>query len=539
MARRAISPLFLIWICFLARAGWHAVFLPLWEGFDEWAHVAYIQRLAGGQGLPLPGHTRITREVQASLSLTPMPAVPLSAPHVTHAEYWRISSAERAAMRRKLESLPRQWAAEEAVEGEKNYEAQQPPLYYVLLAPLERALRGQPLPVRVLILRLAGVLLASLMIFLIFAGVRRAAGPQLGIAAAALAAAMPLPAMTAARVGNDALSMVLFSVLFWAVLRAGPGAGLPQAIATGCLLGAGLLTKAYFLTALPALAALSAWRALHDKQRRLSVLQQAGAVFGAAALISFWWYWRNHTLTGSWSGLQQVAADRAATASALLRLALQADWRRFAETAFNTHLWIGHWSFLQVRGWMYDVLLAAYALAAAGLLVLFLRRRPEQPPARGAAAVALLFCGCFWLGLAYHEVTFARLGMSSSAGWYAVAVISMEVLLLTVGWRALCPGAGAAWGLTAGVALFALLDLYAANFVLLPYYTGFIAHDASGRLAALHLSQLAGGGAWLLVERAGGGLLPPLLNALLWCAHTAATIALPVAAFRALHPRKA
>lgn len=539
MARRAISPLLLIWVCFLARAGWHAVFLPLWEGFDEWAHVAYLQRLAGGQGLPLPSQTRVTREVQASLSLTPMPAVPLSAPHLTHTEYWRLPEAERAALRRKLESLPRQWVAEEAAVGERNYEAQQPPLYYLLLAPLERALRAQPLPARVLALRLAGVLLASLTIPLIFAVVRRAAEPQLGIAAAALAAAMPLPAMTAARVGNDALSMVLFSVLLWAVLRAGSGAGLAQGIATGGLLGAGLLTKAYFLTAIPAVAALYGWRALRDKQRRLSVLQQAGAVFGMAALISFWWYWRNYTLTGSWSGLQQVAGDRAATASELVRQALQANWTRFAETAFNTHLWIGHWSFLQVRAWMYDVLLAAYALAAAGLIVLFLRRRSEELPARGAVAVAFLFCGCFWLGLAYHEVTFARLGMSSSAGWYAVALISMEALLLTVGWRALCPGAGAALGLTAGVILFALLDLYAANFILLPYYTGFIAHDASGRLAAFHLSQLAGGGAWLLFARAGGGVLPPLVNALIWCAHAAATIALPFASFQALRQRKA
>lgn len=529
MLRRAYGLILLAWLCFLCRAGWHAALLPLWEGFDEWAHVAYLQRLASGQGLPLPGQTRVSREVQASLSLTPMPAVPLSTPHYTHGQYWRLPPAERTELRRRLISTPRQWAIEEDPAGELNYEAQQPPLYYLTLAPFERAFASLPLPERVLALRLVGVLLASLAVPLTCAAVHAATGSVPAAAAgAALAAAMPLPAMTAARVGNDALSMVLFAALLWVLARAGPQRGFRHALAAGVLLGAGLLTKAYFLTAIPALATIYGWRLLRHSGRRAVAAAQATILFGTAGLLSFWWHWRNLRLTGSWSGLQQTAGQSSSLAD-LLQQALHVDWLRFAEISFRTHVWIGHWSFLQLRAWMYGVFAVFYLLAVTGLLLLWLRRRKHRQTTgwRGLGAAALI-CGWFWLGLAYHEVTFARLGLSSSAGWYAVAIISAEAVLLAAGWSAL--DRGRLWLLAAATALFALLDLYATNFLLVPYYTGLIAYGPSGRLASFHLPQLSGAAA-LFLGRAGGGVLP--LNLALWCLHAAATVALPFVAVRA------
>lgn len=524
--RRLVPGLILLaWLCFLCRAGWHAALLPLWEGFDEWAHVAYIQRFASGQGLPLPGQTRVSREVQASLSLTPMPAVPLSTPHYTHSQYWRLPPAERAVLRDRLLGLPRNWARQEDPAGELNYEAQQPPLYYLMLASVERAFAFLPLPERVLVLRLAGVLLASLVVPLTFAAARAATGsvPAASVAAA-LVAVIPLPAMNAARVGNDALSMVLFAALLWVLARAAPQSGFRHALAAGLLLGLGLLTKAYFLTAVPALATVFLWRLLRWRGRRAAAAAQAALVFATAGLLSFWWYGRNYRWTGSWSGLQQTAGQTLSLAE-LLEQALHVDWPRFAEISFRTHLWIGHWSFLQLRAWMYGVFAILYVLAGAGLLLLWLRRGPKNTRGLGAAA---LLCGWFWLGLAYHEVTFARLGFSSSAGWYAVAVVSAEAVLLAAGWSAL--EGGRLRLLAAAAALFALLEFYATNWLLIPYYTGLTAYEPSGRLASFHLSQLAGGGVALFFSRAGGGVLPLPLNMVLWFFHAAATLTLPLLA---------
>ncbi len=62
----------LIWIAFLMRGLFYAALLPLWEGYDEWCHFAYVQRMAGGGELPIASQSRITREVQESLRLVPL-----------------------------------------------------------------------------------------------------------------------------------------------------------------------------------------------------------------------------------------------------------------------------------------------------------------------------------------------------------------------------------------------------------------------------------------------------------------------------------
>ena len=92
-ARRVVL---LVWTCFLVRGVFSCVLLPLWEGYDEWAHFAYVQLLASGGGLPALGRTPVSREVAESLSLTPLPyghhAIPI--PFLTHDAWWKLPSAE-------------------------------------------------------------------------------------------------------------------------------------------------------------------------------------------------------------------------------------------------------------------------------------------------------------------------------------------------------------------------------------------------------------------------------------------------------------
>src|SRR5438309_248236 len=47
--------LFLVWIAFVTRGLFYCVQQPMWEGYDEWAHFAYIQHVAARQNF---GHGR-------------------------------------------------------------------------------------------------------------------------------------------------------------------------------------------------------------------------------------------------------------------------------------------------------------------------------------------------------------------------------------------------------------------------------------------------------------------------------------------------
>ena len=493
----------LIWLCFLARGAFYAVLLPLWEGFDEWAHFAYVQQLASGGGLPVLGKTAVSREVAESLSLTPLPYGhhAIEQPWLTHDAYWKLSRQERDALRPPAARPP------------LNHEAQQPPLYYLLMLPAQWMAGDAPLRTRVLFMRLASLLLTSLTIPLAFAAARRALRGPVAAAVAAGIAAMPVFVMTASRVGNDGLSAVIFAALIWLALW-----DRPPGLSLGTLLGAGLLTKAYFLTAIPALAVVYAWK------RRWGA---AAAAFLTAGVVSGWWYWRNHALTGSWSGLQQVVAQRDVSLWELAGRIWEVDWLRFFDVAFLSHIWIGNWSFLQVRGWMYRVFALVAVVAVAGLVVRFWRRKGDRPH----MAVLATFCGFFWLGLCYHELTFSLLGLSSGAGWYVYAVVVAEALLVSLGLTAY---GERAWVLPAATGLFVLLDLYATHFLLWPYYTGLIAHRPDGALAAFHLSQLGGGGFLVMLGRL---MLPVTAAGVLWVLYLIATLALPALAARALRSK--
>jgi len=500
----------IVWLCFVARGTFYTVLLPMWEGYDEWAHVAYVQRLASGGGLPVLGQTVISREVAESLELTPLAhAHPsMTGARLTHDAYWRLPEHERESRRRRLLALERAWAAQQAAERILNHEAQQPPVYHSLLAPIQLVAGSASLPARVWLMRFVSLLITSLTIPLAFLVARRVVDSDgWAVGVTALIASMPGFLMNASRVGNDGISAVVFTALMYALLcGASPWS-------TGGLLGLGLLIKASFLTAVPALACASVFSFVRASRAALAC--------AIAAALSSWWYWRNYRLTGSWSGLQQVVASGDTSMWSVLGAIPRVDWLRYFDIAWMSHIWHGNWSFLQLRSWMYRVFAA---LAIAAIVGLLLKLRREEAGAKNVAVLAAVY-GFFWLGLCYHELCFHMLGLSSGAGWYLYAVVVAEILLGVAGLEALCAPRWRGWVSPVCAGLFALLDLYATHFVLLPYYTGQTAHKAGGALAAFRIGQFAE--LPVMLDRLSA---PAAVAWLLWLGYLAATAALPLLA---------
>src|SRR6266478_2776476 len=245
-----------VWLIFLIRGVFYVSFIPLWEGFDEWAHYARLQNMAT-TGRALASTTdRVSREVQASLELAPMP---WQVSGLKHDDYWRLSEAERKAREEKLRSLPAQWAGDPAPGGERSYEAQQAPLYYWLLAPAYRLTAGTPLPTRVWLLRLLSLLIASSVVPLGFLVAREVLpDDRYALGVAALLAAMPELMMTVCHIANDSLAVAVGSLLLLLLFRwKRQPHSIGRAIALGAIFGLALLTKAYFLALIPPLLVLA------------------------------------------------------------------------------------------------------------------------------------------------------------------------------------------------------------------------------------------------------------------------------------------
>jgi hypothetical protein len=404
-----------------------------------------------------------------------------------------------------------------------------------MMAPVERLLGASSLAVQVMTLRWLSVLLASLAIPLVFAVGRLVLGEPLALGCAAIVALMPGVALDVARVGNDGLSIVLFSLLAWLAVRmVAHGWDLWPSVGLGCTLGLGLLTKAYFLTALPAFALLWLWelRRARGSNRSLTVERQVAArnreggravtvlhgLLAAAigAAMAGWWYLRNLRLTGTLSGLSESITIGHAGPAAMIRQAVSLNWAKAIDAILFSHLYFGGWSSLTVRSWMYHVFYLVIPLAAVGLLW---KARTRQTGALGALGVLYL---AFWAGQCYNVVLlYMSKGLAGSMGWYLDAVVAAEVVLSVAGLRRILPAKAA---LLSGAVLFALLDLYSMHFVAIPYYTGMIRHKAGGAVAALHLAGFrsvgpAGALARLTAFKSVGG--PVLL--VLWLGYLAAT----------------
>lgn len=539
MARRFPRLLYVIWICFALRLVFYAAVYPMWEGLDEWGHMAYLDHLRQTGEAPT-SQTPVSGEIAASFSLLPL------APHlpsyvgagISHGEYWRLPPEERERreravheLRLELPTLPQTRAA--------NYQAQHPPFAYWLLGALDSGLGFEELPSRVYALRMALVVIASLCLPLLWMLCRRVfASEELVAPACLVLAAMPNFAVYIARVSNDgiavalmALAMVVFASNGW--LRG----ALAGAAAAGVVAGAAALSKAYGILLIPVygLAARafkpSNWA---DGLRRFAVFL---AVFVAAA---GWWFVPTFLSTGTFSGEQLDVQAAAIPLAERLPNLFRVDWWEAWKYGSSSHIWIGGWSFLLLDEWIYWVFRAVGILAAAGLLRAGYRRwrhGPEKPPFTlpGFWTVPLPLFTLFVLAIAYQGwQIFNTQGASTAVGWYLSSVANAEAVVLVAG-LGYAFGARHAAKLAAALTLaLAALDLFTVNLLSLPYYAG-LTSVTPGEMPILMASQWPEGGFWEVASRLSANhpaWLPAGALLTLWALYLGATVALAAIAIR-------
>lgn len=538
-AFRARNVVVFLWIAFLARGVFYCSLLPLWEGFDEWGHFAVVQNMATRNSWSVDRHDGVSRELLDSLRLAPLPRDTL-AHGMSHDEFWRLPAPRRLSLEGQLRSLPPQRSLEYPNSDIRAYEGQQPPLYYWLLSLAYRPVGGVPLLSRVWVLRLITLAIASFTVPLTFLLARRVCGNN-GLAIGVTAVVVSLPAFTmlCCRIGNDALAATLGTLCLLLMLECGdPNAprGVPALF--GAALGFALLTKASFLALVPASLVYATYTSIRSRGRRADVVIRWACAFSIAALLSAWWYWQTWRATGSFSGEQiEAAALRGAPLSAILGMLRSIHWRVAADFAFVTHVWVGNWSFLLVRGWMYHLLGWVAAAAAVGVLVRIVRPglyRRSDLLGLVLAYLAMLFA------LAFHVVTtFAAMGTGATLSYYLYGVVAAEAVLAAVGLAAIVPHRRVAVVAPCLALLFAALDVYGTQFYLVPYYTGVIVHSEAGKLETAHIGNLLGNAGRILGRTAENkaGVLVPGSMLFLWMLYLVATVSVVICAFR-FRPRR-
>ena len=395
--------------------------LPLWEGFDEPFHYATVQTLSRDGRFPVLKRSGVSDEIRASLPLAPAShVVKRNIPSVTtFTEFFRLDPAERRRRISALHAIPPALGNRIPDDG-TNYEAQQAPLAYLVLAPFDRLWDGVPLPGRVWRLRIICAILAVLAATWTTLALARKLSlrPAFGRAAAFLVLSSQMFYGSAAHVSNDWLAGSLVPVLLLACVAYWQSPGPLRAAALGLALAAGLLTKAYFLAFVP-LALVPVLL------RRRGFLAFAGPVL----LLAGPWYARNWLLYRNLTGLMDAITRP--TLREIAGGAMAISWPRALLDSSRRALWTANNSFDTFSASTLNILLA---LAAAAALLYLWTARKALPPAGERILIAAWVT--FSLVLAYSSsILYLRFGHDVFGGtpWYTPAIFPAAYLLLVCG----------------------------------------------------------------------------------------------------------
>ena len=448
----------------------YSLSLPLWEGFDEAFHYAYIESLSVDRQIPVLGRTPVSQEIRTSLELTPLSFIlARNIPGTLSFENWfALSQDERVQRAKQLRNIP---AAELGSPSSLlNYEAQQAPLAYMVLAPIDVISSGIDLPSRILLLRFVCSISATILIFAAFRWLCRTLDldAPFRLAALALFFEMQIYEASIAHVANDWLSITA-AIWFFATVGALVRFNRRRdAVLLAIVLATGLLAKAYFLAFVAVFLAVLAAKVL----RREMTFNTALISVAISAAIAGPWYLRNlfvyRTLAGMQENFKGVSKRDA------LYAFTQIHWSRTLIESARRGLWTGNESYLSFSQSTLNLLLL---LLLAGFVLFLLRARQIRAPERWVLATASVFVLALMYDLCVAWVD--THGLQTNTGPYYIPCILPAMFGLTfLGLqRSGKPGRIIAVAISL-VALWIGLLTYLAK--LLPYYGGLIGRSTFG-----------------------------------------------------------
>lgn len=501
---------------FLARGPLYLCVFPPLEGWDEYQHLGYIAYLDETGRPPVLDSSNVPATLRPLLA-----SLPQSARGADQARAWGARSYDEF------------WNATDPEAGDEPdippplelYQAQHPPLFYVLALPLWRALGAADPLDAIYAIRVLNLLFVAAALAVFAAALKRvvpAFAPR--VAVFAVACLHPLFFQNTARVANDALAIAAaltgVSVLLLADARTLLTRGL---LAAGCI-AASVWSKQTGLTSIPALllgVPLIGWLHGVPPGRLARITALVGALF--LVLVAPWWLWSYHQYGSIITTQESVAlAARGPVGRALLDALPDLQWGELIRVHFLPgRPWLGGWSFLridatlaEVYGWAMRIAAAAAATGAVLTIARMIRSRSGAVSVlrRNAAITGGLVVGgavvlVTALGMIHHAlVSLALFGESTTNPWYFMTALPFLFVLLVRGLEGL--GRLTATITTAALAgLFVVIDLHGTWFVMPEFFAGTTdQHLAWSRLSTIHPTLLNGDLRWLFLAIQLGAL---------------------------------
>ena len=319
--------------------------LPPFEGWDEYQHIAYIVYLRENRELPRFGKSLVPQSIKGLLKRYPHPSndsaqtAPRGWGTRTYATFWTPVQEEPT----EVEPVPL-------------YEAQQPPLFYLLALPFWSTFSRISDVAAIYAVRLLNVLFLAGGVFIFLRALEKCvAGLRHKLIIGLLIGSYPLYLITGARISNCALAILLGSLTFYFTVTAIKEKPVRSITLASCFLALGILAKATMLTMIPVVIAgalICAYRHRLSARDSLRVLITCGLVL-LLFLGPFYYY--NYKATGGFYIMSQHKdlALRGRGTWWVWSHALDIDWTtRLREWLLERDLWLSGWSFISLPNWI-------------------------------------------------------------------------------------------------------------------------------------------------------------------------------------------
>ncbi|MCU1384687.1 MAG: rane protein of unknown function [Acidobacteria bacterium] len=318
------------------------------------------------------------------------------------------------------------------------YTAVHPPLYYLLMAPVYRAVSGASPETIQYVLRCASIPFgaATVLIAWMLTTTLFPRDAFLAVTVPTVVAFQPQVSYEAAMVNNDALAIAMYStILYLLVLALRDGATLRRAIVLGLLAGTTLLAKGTTVMSLALIPAVL-WTGRRGGSRTV-VTQTAAALAVAAVIIGPWWWFMIRTYGDpmAFGAIAATQPDLTRQDATFLQLLFSGR--------FMVDRWIESWGefgwrLVHIGGGLTAALFVAGTVCAAGLLLVAVSGNRDRSPERRwrmeALAVLAAACALSYLATAQFGVRFVL-----TQARYFFPMVDAAALLLMLGLRAWIP----------------------------------------------------------------------------------------------------
>ena len=359
--RNPLLALLLMILVYMFSGAAYAIKTPVWEAPDEPAHYNYIAYLAEKGRFPVLQRGDYPHEYLEEIKAAQFPPEMFIAPI--------------------------------------RYEFHQPPLYYLLAAPIYLATEPLTLAQQVVALRIFSLLQGGALLIVAYLVVREVFPESdfLPLASVAFIATVPMHIAMSAAINNDTLGELILALTVWQCLLAmKEGLRGERRLFLGLLLAAALLTKTTIYA--PAIASILV-AALYLWRKGEASLRHLGLILGMGLALSIWWFLRNGLVYGGfdifgWARHDAIVVGQPTTAEWMARYRAGKVVKDFFVISFKSFWAVFGWMGVFVDSRIYDLLflVSLAALLGVGIYIKRLVRGSETltAPQRWGLSLSLL-----------------------------------------------------------------------------------------------------------------------------------------------------